>query len=172
MIHSIPEPGDIAVVRMDGRVGRLVRIGQWLNGDGFADYEHAFIYVGDGQIIEAEPGGARVASVSEYDGRPVVYGSPDGLTGEQRQAICDEARRMVGTPYSGLDYLALALHHFRVPAPGLRRYIADTGHLICSALCDEAYRRAGVHLFTDQRWSGFVTPADLYQLLGREEAQR
>jgi|SRR5882724_1905405 len=159
----MPLPGDFGLVSISGVAGFGVRIGQWLNGSGFSEFEHAFIVLDDEEILEAEPGGARIMPLSEYDGTNVVY-SDWPLTDEQRSAIVREARPLVGTPYSWLDYLALALRRFHVPIPHLRRYIAATGHMLCSQLADEVYRRAGVQLFNG-RDPGDVTPADLIAVL-------
>lgn len=162
-----PQPGDFAVVRVNGDVGRLIRVGQWLNGDGFADYEHAFVLVEDGQIIEAEPGGARRAALSEYEGRPTMWSTGRiALTGEQRARIVAAAEGYIGTPYSAADYFALAAHHLHLPGgPLLRHYVADSRHMICSQLVDQCYQDAGVQLFKDGRWPGWVTPADLHRLM-------
>jgi uncharacterized protein YycO len=165
MIHTVPRPGDIGLTSISGPVGRLIEVGQWLNGDGFAQWEHAFIVLPGDRLIEAEPGGAQIAPLSEYDDRDVVYVSPPGLTSAQRKAICDNARKYEGTPYSFADYAALAAHRFHLPTPGLRRFVESTGHMICSQLCDRAYADAGIHLFDDGRWPGFVTPMDLYNVL-------
>ncbi|ARF59075.1 hypothetical protein [Streptomyces gilvosporeus] len=165
MKHTHPQPGDIGLTRISGVTGQLIRFGQWLNKEGFADYEHAFLVLPDGRLLEAEPGGARIGSLSAYDGAPVLYVCPEGLTTPQRTAICEASARYVGVPYSFLDYAAIAAHRFRLPVPGLRRYIASTGHLICSQLVDQCYLDAGVHLFTDGRWPGYVTPMALYDLL-------
>ena len=48
-----PQPGDFGVVHMNGNPGKWIHIGEIVNGDGFADYEHAFVYVGGGKIVEA-----------------------------------------------------------------------------------------------------------------------
>ncbi|RKE19934.1 hypothetical protein [Streptomyces sp. TLI_171] len=167
MTTTPPLPGDFAVVRMGGRTGRLIRIGQFLNGDGFADYEHAFVHVGDGQLVEAQPGGAELRPLSVYDGRPVLWSTGRiPLTEEQRTAITAAAHRYVGTPYSLADYLALAAARIHLPAgPLLRNYVATSKHMICSQLVDQCYQDAGVHLFDDHRWPGYVTPADLAKLL-------
>ncbi|WP_051055272.1 MULTISPECIES: hypothetical protein [Kitasatospora] len=152
---------------MGGSSGRLIRIGQFLNGDGFADYEHAFVCVGDGQLVEAQPGGAVLRPLSEYDGRPALWSTGRiPLTDEQRAAVAAAARSCLGTPYSFADYLALAAVRLHLPggAP-LRRFVASTKHMICSQLVDQCYQDAGVHLFTDHRWPGYVTPADLARLL-------
>lgn len=164
----VPRPGDFAVAHMNGQAGRLIRLGQWLNGDGIADFEHAFVLVSNDELVEAEPGGARLASLSEYDGRQVRWSSGHfELTDDQRAAIVAAARGYVGVPYSFLDYAALAAHRFRLPGgPLLKGYVADTRHQICSQLVDQCYRDAGVQLFHDGRWPGYVTPADLNRLLG------
>lgn len=165
---SQPLPGDFAVVRMGGRGGRLIRIGQWLNGDGFADFQHAFVYVGDGELVEAQPGGAELRPLAVYDNRPTRWSSGRiQLTDDQRRAVVAAARGYVGTPYSVADYFALAAHRLRLPVgPVLRKYVADSRHMICSQLVDQCYLDAGVHLFSDGRWPGYVTPADLANLLG------
>lgn len=164
----LPRPGDFAVVRMHGTPGALIRVGQWLNGDGFANVEHAFVLVGDDALVEAEPGGARVTPLTAYDPSGLHWSAGHiQLTSDQRAAIVAAAHRYLGTPYSFLDYGALAAHRFRLPGSGLLKgYVADTRHMICSQLVDQCYRDAGVHLFRDGRWPGYVTPADLNRLLG------
>lgn len=178
MIHSDPLPGDIGLTQIDGAVGKLIQLGQWFNGDGFSTYEHAFIVLPDERLLEAEPGGARIQALTEYADAAVLYVCPDGLTDDQRLAICAAARRYLGVRYSFLDYVAIAAHRLRLPVPGLRRYVATTKHQICSQLVDRAYLDAGVHLFNDNRWPGYVTPMALYDLLaetrlrGRHRAVR
>ncbi|WP_255946580.1 hypothetical protein [Streptomyces odontomachi] len=161
MIRTDPQPGDIGLTSITGPVGLLIKVGQWLNGDGFGAYQHAFVVLPEGRLIEAMPGGAVIAEVSEYDGRDVLYVSPADLTHDQRTAICACAKKYQDIPYSFLDYLALAAHRFHLPVPRLRRYIESTGHMICSQLADRAYLDAGVHLFDDGRWPGYVTPMAL-----------
>lgn len=158
-----PKPGDFGLTNIPGDVGKLIRFGEWLNGDGRSPYSHAFVVTdvtGDGrvQILEAELGGARIAEAGEY--ADAVYSSWD-LTDEQRQGIVAAALELKGTPYSVLDYFAIAAHRFRLPIPGLRRYVESSRHLICSQLVDLCYQRAGVQLFDDGRWNGYVSPADL-----------
>jgi hypothetical protein len=160
-VDAAPSPGDIGLVRISGSVGAGIRFGQWLDGDGFEDFEHAFGVVGDGQIVEAEVGGARLAGLEEYAGLPVVWlRCPVPLQGPVAAAY----RELLGRPYSFADYAALAAHRLRVPVPGLRGYIQDTGHVICSQLVDEGARRGGWTLFDDGRWPGYVTPGSLYKL--------
>jgi hypothetical protein len=157
-----PQPGDIGVVRIKGDVGTLIRLGQWLNGDGWTDYEHAFVYVGKGQIVEAEPGGARITELTEYADRDIAWLR---CPAEHRDAVAAAARSLEGTPYSFADYFAIAAHRLHLPIPGLRHYVASSGHLICSALADRAAQLGDWNLFSDGRWNGFVDPADLWTLI-------
>lgn len=169
---TAPQPGDFAVVSVGGPPGWLIGLGERLNGSGASgDYQHAFIYAGRSpgfgpghDIIQAEPAGASWAALTPH-GKTLWSTGKIPLTGPQRVAIVKAAIGYVGTPYSALDYLAIALHHWRIPIPHLKAYIAATGHMICSQLVDQCYADAGVHLFSDNRWPGYVTPADLAQLL-------
>jgi cell wall-associated NlpC family hydrolase len=166
-LPSNVKPGDYGLSHSESTAGRWIRIGQILNGSGFADYEHAFVYVGDGKIVEATGNGAVL--VPYHYAPKDVYWSSDKipLTDEQRTKIVNAAKSYVGVPYSPEDYFALALRRFHIPAPHLRQYISDTRHMICSQLVDKCYEDAGVHLFNDGRWNGYVTPGDLWQILQR-----
>lgn len=168
-----PRPGDIGLTSIEGRTGRLIRFGQWLNGDGFSVYEHAFVVVAAEPpvqtIIEAEPGGARFARLSVYAGRDIVYlRCPE----QYRRTVAVAAMKLVDTPYSFLDYASLALHRLRIPAPHLCAFIESSHHMICSQLADAAAARGGWHLYDDGRWCGDVTPGDLYALARKQEAER
>lgn len=158
-------PGRIGLVRIHGVPGSLIEFGQWLNGDGFTEWEHAFLDLGDGTVIEAEPGGARIRPLSEYDDTEVYWCDAiySQVSPAKRQLIADEAKKLVGTPYSAADYFALAAHRLDLPVPGLKGYIQSSRHLICSQLVDLAYQLGGFQIFSDHRWDGYVTPGALYQ---------
>lgn len=165
-----PQPGDFACVPISGDTGKLIGVAEHMCGDKFSQYQHAFVYLGDGKIVEAEPGGARVIALPRpYEpwARGVLWstGKFPAVTPEIGQAIATAAQRLDGTPYSFLDYAALAAHHAHVPAPGLARFIGSEHHMICSQLVDYAYHEAGVRLFSDGRWPGYVMPADLAALI-------
>ena len=163
-VIGLPQLGDFGLVKMNGDAGRLIRFGQWLNGDGFADYEHAVVYVGNDRIIEAEPGGAKLSHVTRYKDILWSTGWVD-LTDAQRRVIALTARALEGTPYSTVDYFAIAAKRLHIPGFGLlKRYVASSKHMICSQLVDYCYQAAGVELFPNHRWNGYVTPADLYGL--------
>lgn len=163
---ATPKPGDFGLVAISGEVGRLIRFGQWLNGDGFGQYQHAFLVLDNGELIEAEPGrdGARIRSLSEYNGTNVVF-SDWPHTDDDRGRLVRAGRAREGARYSFLDYWALAAHRLHIPAPGLRRYIASTGHDICSQLVDLIHQDAKLTMFGDHRWNGYVTPMALSRAL-------
>lgn len=160
-----PHPaGLIGLTHVHGEVGKFIEFGQWMNGDGFRSWEHAFVSLGNGLLIQAEPGGAKVAHVEMY---PVIHWCENiaaQYTAEQLLVVADAAKHYIGVPYSFLDYGALAVHRLRIPVPGLKHYVADTGHMICSQLADQAYHDAGLPLFKDGRWPGYVTPLAIYNL--------
>jgi uncharacterized protein YycO len=159
-----PQPGDFFLLAGTDPVGRLIEVAEWLNGDGFSTYSHAGILLDHtGSILEAEPGGARIAHADEY--RDQLVWSSWSLTQGDRLSLVRRARGLVGVPYSALDYFAMLAHRIHLPMPGLKRYIAADAHMICSQLVDETYRRAGFQMFRDGRWPGYVTPQDLAQVL-------
>lgn len=169
-------PGDFAVIPVAGPVGTLISFGEWLNGSAFGDYDHAEIFVGLadaasplGYTMGAYPGGARLKPVpADQSGWLWSSGRID-ISDAERQAVVRTALACRGIGYSAADYFALAAHRLHIPAPGLQDYIADSGHMICSQLVDYCYTCAGVRLFHDGRWAGYVTPADLAYRISHPE---
>lgn len=159
-----PRPGDFGLTRLAGFSGLGIRVGQFLNGDGWSDYEHAFVVGTQGQIYQAAPGGLNIGHISDYPADGVQFSSWD-MTDEQRAGIVRSADSRLGTPYSAMDYAALVAHRLHIPVPGLRAYIASTGHLICSQLVDVVYASVGLQMFQDGRWNGYVTPSSLVRAL-------
>ena len=161
--------GTICLASTGGPGGKLIEIGEFLNGEGFRDWEHAFLLGPNGKTLEAEPGGAVFKHISAH---PKVYyctAIATQFSSEQLQAVWDHAavaygptKDHSGVGYSPEDYFALAAHRLCIPLPGLKDYIASTGHMICSQLCDQSYADKGCHVFDDKRWPGYVTPMSLY----------
>lgn len=158
--------GDIGLTTIGGVLGFFVSLGQHLAGDS-CRFTHAYIVLDDETVIAAQPGGARIDKLSDYDNKS-VYLQRD-LTDDQRKLIVQHARSLEGLSYSFVDYLAIALARFGIKPQWLQKYIANTGHMICSQLCDEVYRRAGIHLFNDGRLAQEVTPGDLFYILAGEQ---
>lgn len=170
------KPGSFFLTRISGASGYAIALAQALAGDA-SRWTHAGIVIdADGTVVEAEPGGARIANLSEYQGRPLlVSDAPVQLTMRNwegqpplpwsenalRQTVVRAAQKLVGVPYSGLDYFALAALHLHLPSKWIRQRVESSGHMICSQLVDAVYLRAGIHLFDDGRLPGDVAPADL-----------
>jgi hypothetical protein len=174
--------GSFLLTRSTSRTSRLITAAQGLTGDG-TRYSHAALVVDGGHVVEAMPGGARLSPLIKYIGRggnvavcdtPVRIAVVDAVATGQinpweatdhedtiRAQVAAAGRALVGTPYSFLDYISLALLHFGVRPAWLLRYVKSSRHMICSQLVDTAFEAAGISLFADGRFAGDVTPGDL-----------
>lgn len=161
-----PEPGDFAAVSIPGAGGTAISLLEQIAYRHATWWDHALIYLGDGQIVQAEPGGAQIAPLGTYQHAIWSTGLIPATTA-QRARICSSARwyALQHTGYSWADYAAIGLHRFHLNMPGLRDFIADSGHMICSQLVDQCYQDAGIQLFGDGRWPGYVPPYDLGHML-------
>lgn len=168
----VASPGDFACLRISGDVGEMIRIGQWMCGDGFHNYEHAEVKVNETQTLGAYPGGAALVTLPEDQSSWLWSTGVIRLTDTQRAKIVETALSLEGTPYSAVDYFAIAAHRLRIPDPDheLQDFIGDGKSMICSQLVDYCYLQAGVHLFNDGRWPGYVTPADLANVIMHPES--
>lgn len=160
---SNPKPGDFGVVRTGGWAARLIRWGTE------STVNHAFVYLGNGEIIEAEPKGARISKASKYPHALWSTGKIELVEGEG-EWIAHYAKTLVGIPYNWLDIAAIGLAQRRLGRiVGLRSWIAhrlsDNGKLMCSQLVDFAYQHVCIDLFTDGRPCGMVSPGDLLTLI-------
>jgi hypothetical protein len=183
-------PGSFFMRRIEGWTGRWIAVGQALIRGG-SNFTHAGIVLDGEQIIEAEPGGARIKpaqSLWEHAGPVMVSDAPmqrwleaqvfPRLLGAEYEAemrkraeIVGKARYLNGIGYSFLDYLALAMAEAKIPGWQLvRDRVESSQHLMCSALVDRAYAWAEVHLFDDGRLPGDVTPWDLEQYVWQQRA--
>lgn len=160
---TLPPVGTIGLASISGNVGKGIEIGEWLNGEGFHEWEHAFVLLPGNKILEAEPGGAKIQDGVNY--APIYWCNniykllktpPTDLI------LNNTADDLKGIPYSFADYAALSMHRLHLPAPGLKKFIQTSKHEICSQLADDFYWRLGVQIFDDKRWPGYVTPASLY----------
>lgn len=168
--------GGFFCTTVTGWVGKLIWLGQLACGR-LSRYQHAgIITTADGGTLEGQPGGARPGHLSNYAGRPLLIcdgpildevarraalgEDPHAVEAELRGKVPAVAAGLLGTPYSALDYFALAALHLHLPSQRLRDYVQATGHLICSALDDVFFQRLGIHLFAG-KLPGDVLPADL-----------
>jgi len=168
-MSTLPPAGSIGLVKVEGVVGEAIRVGQWFDGDGFEDYEHAFMLYQRGSqaalstVVEAEPGGTRFAGLEEYRGRKVLWlPCPEQYT----TAMMMAAVTYVGLPYSFTDYAAIAAHHLHLPVARLLEAVVEhSHHVICSQLATACADKAGWPLFPPGEWPGYVTPGALAKLV-------
>jgi hypothetical protein len=132
---------------------------------------HVLVAIGDGTAVQAMPHGAeRITLDAKHWTSEYIYVLPKYVQ-DQAGRVAEAALSLIGTPYSFLDYGALALHaidpvwriapHATDSQP-LARYIQSTGHMICSQLADECMKRADFHVFADGRLPQDVMPSALY----------
>jgi uncharacterized protein YycO len=153
-----PQPGDYGVERTTGLHAEAIKFATR------SEFGHAFIVGDDGQVIEAAPGGARLAPLGE---RNAIYSSDAiELSPYERQRIVNDAEHLVDTPYGWLDIVSVGLLQYGIRPKWVRDRVQRQDKLICSQLVDLAYERAGVHLFADQRLPMDVTPSDLAKRAG------
>lgn len=153
-----PQVGAWAVVRTKGLIGWCIRKVTR------SEYNHAFVYVGYGKIVEAQPQGAILSDLSVYDGYPQVWSTVFDPADGNRVALA--ALGLLGTRYGFLDIVSIGLLQYGIKPRLLRWRVERQDRLICSQLVDTAEHLTGVELFSDARWAGDVTPGDLGRLLG------
>jgi len=154
MATGTPQPGAFGVSHGSGMVGELIRHAteSWAG--------HAFIYVGQGMIIEGAPPATRLAPAASHD--DAVWNLGEKLTDTQRAAIVARAHALVGRPYDYGAYIGFALEVLGLKsgkelAPVFRR---DTWR-VCSADVADAYAFAGIDLTAGLKYPNLVSPADL-----------
>lgn len=152
------QPGNFMVTATSGLVAWVIR---WCT---HSPVNHAAVYIGGGQIVEAQAKGAVISPVKNY---PNAIWSDftfqPGVESRLYQATMD----VVGTPYNFLDIAAQALvriFHWKAPKWALRR-VSRPDRLQCAQLVDVVYQRAGITLFPDGRPNGLVSPEDLRQVI-------
>jgi cell wall-associated NlpC family hydrolase len=154
----IPQPGDYGVVKTKGWAAKLIQIGTR------SRWNHAFIYIGDDKIIEANPTGVEISPVSKYE--KISWNQHEGLVPEMRGHIVAAAYHFVGQPYGFFDIGNLILRiiglKFLANTKLLERLAVRNG-VICSELVSLCYRGIGLPL-TDTP-DHLVTPGDLAERL-------
>lgn len=159
----MPAQGDFGVTRTGGPVAWIIRR---LTR---SSVNHAFICIGSGQLVEADPVGVSLNVTDRY---PKAVWSSVELTDNQRAAIDHYAIAHLGAQYNTVDILALGAalaFGWRAPA-WVHRRLASNGRYICSQLVVDAYRAAGVDL-APGRDSVDVTPGDLLAVIEQRSEQ-
>jgi uncharacterized protein YycO len=132
-----PRIGDYGVVHTGGFFGKLIRLGT------VSRWNHAFIYVGNGKIVEANPTGVALSSLNNYP--LVAWNQHEKLSEEERNAIVQHANMAVGRPYNFSIIIMLVLRALGVKIfpKKFTHYLANHNGYICSELVAECYDKAG-----------------------------
>ena len=132
-----PRIGDYGVVSSNGFLAKLIRLGT------ISRWNHAFIYVGDNQIVEANPTGVAISPLANYP--KVAWNMHEELSDDQRTKIVDYAKSTVGRPYNFgiIAVLALRAIGIKIFPKKATDYLAKHEGYICSELVAEAYENAG-----------------------------
>lgn len=160
--RGLPLAGVYGCVKTGGFVAWLIRAVT----RSYAD--HVFISLGDGQIVEAEPGGVRIRDISEYTGCRIELNTGETMTDLQHAAVAEFAESKRGEPYA---WTADAVNGLR--CLGLRwRILARFGRarrsVMCSELAAQAGQYAGLDWLCGQEDPCQVTPAMLARRSGMQ----
>jgi len=158
----MPNIGDYFVVHTDGWAARMIQIGTR------SKWNHAGIYIGNGQIIEALPQGVKIDNLSKYDGKPIIWAHEMSLTSQERVNLITFAKRFENDGYGVWSIIALG---FKCLTFGLPLIPADwiavrEKKVICSQLVAWAYSHVGIKLTNKKH--ALVTPKDLANRLSRK----
>jgi len=159
---DIVRPGCYGVSHGSGITGELIRHAteSWAG--------HAFVYIGDGQIIQAEPPHALVSPAASHP--DAVWNAHDELTDQQREAIVARAHALVGCPYDYPAYIGFALELLKIRNGQELDPVFRSDHWrVCSALVADCYEYAGVPVDTGLPYPNLISPADLYNRLAQEQ---
>jgi len=122
---------------------------------------HAFVYIGNGQIVE---GTAPVAQIAAADSHPdAVWNSQEQLTDDQRTKIVARAHALIGAPYDYPAYVGFALEVLKLRSgTELDPVFREDRWRVCSALVADCYAYAGIQVEAGSKYPNLVSPADLY----------
>lgn len=163
---ALPQPGCYGVSHGAGMIGELIRSAtqSWAG--------HAFVYIGNGMIIEAAPPATRTAPASSHP--DAVWNTAEPLTPGQRAKIVARAHALLGTPYDYPAYVGFALEalHLRTGTQLDPAFKQDHWR-VCSADVADCYAFAGIDVTNlavigGQAVPNLVSPANLYDRIAQE----
>lgn len=154
-----PRIGDYGVVKTNGWIGFLIRLGTQ------SRWNHTFIYIGDGNIVEANPTGIAITPITAYPN--IAWNKHEELSDSEREEIKNHAIKQVGKPYGFLDIGVLVFRIFGLDLFGTRKFwsmvVSKNDGYICSELVAECYEMINRKLINKP--NHLVTPGDLAERL-------
>jgi len=153
-----PRPGDLGIVRTNGFAARLIQLGT------LSRWNHVFIYIGNGLIVEATPSGVRLGYVTQYTN--IVWNKHQIWYNEEesREAIVKGAFKALAKPYNWVNILTIFFRIIGLKVLAntkLMKKLAEKDGYICSELAEELYVNTGNALVT--KLAGVTTPGDLIE---------
>ena len=167
-----PDIGNYGVSHGSGVVGELIRSAtqSWAG--------HAFVYIGNGMIIEASPPATRISPAASHP--DAVWNIAEPLTAEQRGKIVARAHALLGRPYDYRAYIAFGLMclHIRTGSELSPLFAQDTDR-VCSADVADEYRFGGIDVTKGMGDSyghllavNLIPPALLYDRIAQQAWER
>jgi hypothetical protein len=153
-------PGNYGVSHGSGMVGELIRHAteSWAG--------HAFVYVGNGMIIEAAPPATRIVGASAHP--DAVWNVEEPMTDTQRAAIVARAHALLGTPYDYPAYIGFALEVLKLGTQKELDPVFKQDHWrVCSADVADEYSFGGIDISNGLRYPNLISPADLYNRIAQ-----
>jgi len=156
-----PNLGDYFVVRTTGIAARLIQLGTW------SKWNHAGIYIGHGQVVEARPTGVSVSPLSKYDNDQIIWNTDqNSLTEAERNKLVLFATGFCGDGYGVWSILALGFKCLGLSIFPVNWLAEKENRVICSQLVAWSYSHVGIKL-THKRHA-LVTPKDLAERLSQK----
>lgn len=123
---------------------------------------HAFVYIGNGQMVQGVPPVADIVPAYIYP--ESVWNSREVISENARMAIIARAYALVGTPYDWPAYVGFGLEllHLR-SGTQLDSVFRQDQWRVCSALVADCYAHAGILVEVNGQDPNLVSPADLYK---------
>jgi len=139
-------PGDVLVTRSGGLAGAAIRLGAALRNQPNLSNHVAVVHHADASgtlwCVEGRPGGVGWRDAKDYLASPwTLTNAAQPKTPDQRKAVTDGARAILGMPYDWASIIGDGLDdlHLWDPVGGVVR-----GHAVCSAVAAFLYDRAGL----------------------------
>lgn len=133
-----PAAGLYGVVKTSGLVPWVIRRAT------HSQFDHAFVVLEDGAVVEAEPAGVRLGHLSEYYGCRIAINSAEEMSVEQRATVVATAKAMIGKPYGDLQIIDDGLESLGWHWRWLLKRASGDGEVVCSQLVAIAGQAAGL----------------------------
>lgn len=151
-LHEQLQPGDVFVVHGRHLLSRIIRIvldSHW---------NHATLYLGKGEFIEADHTGVHIKSINTYATKETEIYRHTRATKKQRDELVAYARTKVGKRYDHFQIIQL-FFYLIFGIRGNARSIGSKNQYICSEVVAEAYAAVGLRCYKHYSPTQ-ISPAD------------